>query len=85
MENLSPVTIGIIVVAVILVLVAIKSRGKEGGTINSIPVPPADQATDEDIRKLAGSGKKIQAIKLYREKYGVGLKEAKEAVEALVE
>ena len=35
-----------------------------------------------DIALLARSGKMIQAIKLYRELTGAGLKEAKAAVEA---
>ncbi|WP_020407885.1 ribosomal protein L7/L12 [Hahella ganghwensis] len=83
MENINPWAAGAVVLAVILVFFAIRSRGKEGGQINRVVVPPADLATDEDIRKLAHGGKKIQAIKLYREKYNVGLKEAKEAVEAL--
>lgn len=37
----------------------------------------------EAIREALLSGKKINAIKIYREIYGVGLKEAKEAVEAM--
>lgn len=37
----------------------------------------------EDVRGLVLEGKKIQAIKLYREQTGVGLREAKEAVEQL--
>ena len=36
-----------------------------------------------EIKKLADDGKKIQAIKLYRETFGTGLKEAKDAVEAI--
>jgi large subunit ribosomal protein L7/L12 len=36
-----------------------------------------------EIRRLAESGDKIEAIRRYREAYGVGLKEAKQAVEAL--
>lgn len=40
--------------------------------------------TDEDFRKLLAAGQKIPAIKLYRQRYGVGLKEAKEAVERMV-
>lgn len=35
----------------------------------------------DDIRALAESGRKIEAIKLYRERTGAGLAEAKEAVE----
>lgn len=40
-------------------------------------------AQDKDIRDLARSGRKIEAIKVYRERYHVGLREAKDAVEAL--
>ncbi len=36
-----------------------------------------------EIQNLIQSGKKIEAIKLFRETFGVGLKEAKDAVEAL--
>ncbi|MBX3359314.1 MAG: ribosomal protein L7/L12 [Phycisphaeraceae bacterium] len=35
----------------------------------------------EDIRAMAAAGNKIGAIKAYRERTGVGLAEAKEAVE----
>lgn len=38
---------------------------------------------DADLRDLAASGQKITAIKLYRERYGVGLAEARDAIEAL--
>jgi len=37
----------------------------------------------EAIRQALLSGNKINAIKIYRSIYGVGLKEAKEAVEAM--
>lgn len=42
-----------------------------------------DNPTDEDIRRVLKAGQKIYAIKLYRTKYGCGLKEAKEAVEKI--
>jgi ribosomal protein L7/L12 len=45
----------------------------------NLDVPEDDLA---DIRALAQSGKKIEAIKLYRERTGAGLAEAKTAVEA---
>ena len=35
----------------------------------------------DDIDKLLREGKKINAIKLYRERFGTGLKESKEAVD----
>ena len=37
----------------------------------------------DEIAALARDGKKIQAIKMYREVTGAGLKEAKDAVERL--
>ena len=42
-----------------------------------------DQGADETIRELLKAGQKIQAIKLYREQTGIGLKEAKDYVEGL--
>jgi ribosomal protein L7/L12 len=50
------------------------------------PLPtrePMDSAFENEIVLLLHGGKKIGAIKLYRERTGVGLKEAKDAVEAL--
>jgi ribosomal protein L7/L12 len=41
------------------------------------------QDFEEQVRRLLDSGNKIQAIKLYREQTGIGLTEAKDAVEAL--
>ena len=38
----------------------------------------------DEVRELKNSGKLINAIKLYREKTGVGLKEAKDTVEGMV-
>lgn len=45
-----------------------------------------DEATTPDhseIVELLRRGQKIEAIKLYRERTGLGLKEAKDAVEAI--
>lgn len=38
---------------------------------------------EDEIRRLARDGHKIEAIKKYREKYNVGLVEAKDAVERM--
>jgi ribosomal protein L7/L12 len=38
---------------------------------------------DPEIEGLVASGRKIDAIRLYRERYPVGLKEAKDAIDAL--
>lgn len=44
---------------------------------------PRQEAGEEEIRGLLAAGRKIEAIKLYRERTGVGLKEAKDAVESM--
>jgi ribosomal protein L7/L12 len=51
----------------------------EGGTLATEPSPE----TDDDVLELMRGQKKIDAIKVYRERYHVGLREAKDAVEAL--
>ncbi len=45
--------------------------------------PPAGNCTDGDVAALLFRGEKILAIQLYRELHPCGLKEAKEAVEAM--
>ncbi len=45
--------------------------------------PVARSVDIDQIRQLARAGKKIEAIKLVREQTGLGLKEAKDAVEAI--
>jgi ribosomal protein L7/L12 len=45
--------------------------------------PPASPVTDQRVVALIGAGKKIEAIKLQRELTGDGLKDAKEAIEAV--
>ncbi|HTK73728.1 MAG TPA: ribosomal protein L7/L12 [Gemmataceae bacterium] len=47
-----------------------------------VPDPGAASGLSAGVRQLADDGRKIEAIKLYREETGVGLKEAKDAVEA---
>lgn len=44
----------------------------------------SENVSDDDIRVLAQQGKMIQAIKSYRILHGVGLKEAKDAVEEMM-
>ena len=47
------------------------------------PAVPAASNAEAHIRALIQAGKKIQAIKAYREVTGQGLKESKDAVEAM--
>ena len=42
-----------------------------------------NEGVDDEILELVKSGQKIAAIKLYREKTGAGLREAKDFVESL--
>ena len=44
---------------------------------------PGQISTLEDVKRLAAAGQTILAIKMYREIYAVGLKEAKDAVERM--
>ncbi|HKY53763.1 MAG TPA: hypothetical protein VJM08_05615 [Anaerolineales bacterium] len=42
-----------------------------------------DPVMESKIRSLLAKGKKIEAVKIYREEYGIGLKEAKDAVDRI--
>lgn len=48
------------------------------------PIPPDAAGQIEEVRRLAQNNQLIAAIKLYRSSTGAGLKEAKEAVEAMI-
>jgi len=47
--------------------------------------PQLGQETEADIEDLLRRGEKIYAIRVYRQIHGVGLKQAKEAIESLSE
>lgn len=51
------------------------------GAVAATPVAGTEWMTE--VRALVAQDNKIQAIKLYRENTGLGLKEAKDAVDAL--
>ena len=48
-------------------------------------VPPPGQGSDADVERLVALGQKIDAIKLYRDIHGTGLKTAKDAVDKIAE
>ena len=48
------------------------------------PSPPHSQRVDHEVRQLAQSGQRIAAIKLLRERNRLGLKQAKELLDATV-
>ena len=58
----------------------------EAPTMLSMPVPSFNRATVdwmEQVKAQLRKGNKIEAIKIYREMTGLGLKEAKDAVDAM--
>lgn len=65
-----------------LVIRLARIEGKLDLILKQLGLEYQDGETDEIIRLLA-DGQKIAAIKLYRERTGAGLKEAKDAVEAI--
>jgi ribosomal protein L7/L12 len=50
--------------------------------IKHLGLPSQDATPNEEIDELIRQGKKIHAIKVYRNLTGCGLREAKDAVEA---
>ncbi|WP_292677877.1 ribosomal protein L7/L12 [Nocardioides sp.] len=63
------------------------SGGVPYGSAQVVAQPAALAGTEPDwmaeVRSLKAQGKVINAIKVYRENTGLGLKEAKDAVEAM--
>ncbi|HEX5755631.1 MAG TPA: hypothetical protein VFY12_04705 [Arenimonas sp.] len=62
------------------------SRGGGDRYVGQAPGAQASRvqpASDAEIDALVAGGQTIEAIKAYRERYGVGLKEAKDAIDAL--
>lgn len=53
-----------------------------GGATAGAPAP-APGVLFAEVQDLVRQGRKIEAIKVYRERMGVGLREAKDAVERL--
>lgn len=73
-----------VAIAVVLLFLWSKlSRSSSDGLPRPDRQPPPGEGTEADVERLVLSGRRIDAIKLYREIHGVGLKEAKEAVDKL--
>lgn len=51
--------------------------------LQSLGVAAPAESWEQDVRDIAAAGKKIEAIKLYRERTGEGLAEAKAAVDRM--
>lgn len=79
---------GLIILA--LIAVAIARRQSSSGIVTVNPTPQATQAQPVESGDLAGAvrmvlerGNKIEAVKLVRERTGLGLKEAKDFVDGI--
>jgi ribosomal protein L7/L12 len=84
-ENLDPpmkllITVLVIIAALLVVNMSRRWR-KQHEEFSRLPAP--GEGTDEDVQRFVSLGRKMTAIKLYREIHGVDLKTAKAAVEAL--
>jgi ribosomal protein L7/L12 len=72
----------IVVGAVVLLLVVALARG---GVAPLAPATPAERGQLEfELQRALAERRKIDAIKLYRALHGIGLKDAKEAVERML-
>ncbi|MFZ5445239.1 MAG: ribosomal protein L7/L12 [Myxococcota bacterium] len=71
----------VLVAVALTVLLVSRRRGVE--VVSLTPPPPGQPAADASPEQLLRAGQKIAAIKRYRELTGVGLREAKEAIDAL--
>ncbi len=76
--NVSSVLLTAVVAAAVLVLVVALRKDE---TVRMLVTD--GQGRSGSVEAALAAGRKIEAIKLYRERHGVGLREAKEAVEAL--
>jgi len=84
-----PLWLIVVVIALLAVLAGLAFRGGRGGEMierqrRTTPVPTSNQLAvlaSPEVRRALERGKKIEAIKLVRQRTGLGLKEAKDLVE----
>lgn len=78
---MSPVALVILVAGIALALFVLSRRGGRSPSSGAaLPHPPVQP---DDVEGLVRAGRKIDAIKAFRARHRVGLKEAKDAVDAL--
>ncbi len=78
--SILPIALAALLIVILLIVIVMAMRSRE-----QTPPQPVDldwEAThDADFQDALARGVKIEAIKIYREKTGLGLKESKDAVE----
>ena len=82
--DLKGVLLGAVLLMVGFVLGRMTASSREQRTVvyQEGRTPHANPGAEAEIERMLASGQTIEAIKLYRETYGVGLKEAKDAIDA---
>ena len=70
-------------ILIVVLLIDAANRARRGRLRECGLYPPPGQGTDADVERLIMLGRKISAIKLYREIKHAGLKTAREAVARL--
>jgi large subunit ribosomal protein L7/L12 len=60
-----------------------RNAGYSSGYANAGAPPPDAGGITAEVLDLVREGRKIQAIKIYRDQTGVGLKEAKDVIDGL--
>ena len=80
-------TILYIVVAVVAAALALSvlNRRRTDNLRQTGLYPPPGQGSEADVERLVALGRKIDAIKLYRQIHGTDLKSAKDAVDKIAE
>lgn len=73
---------GAIVVGVIVLFLSRSQRVSNNPMMHNQPFMPDATNVDSEVLNLIAAGRKIQAIKLVRQRTGRGLKEAKDFVDA---
>jgi len=74
-------TFGTMLIVGVFIVALLRSR-KDSSAIRR-PLPPLPEELNQQVRGLIAQKKTIEAIKLVREKTGLGLKEAKDIVDNL--
>jgi ribosomal protein L7/L12 len=77
--------VGFLFLVVVTLVIAARAHSSSTDALPGQLRPPAPSAnaTPHTVVELARAGRLIDAIKLHREQTGLGLKEAKDAVEAM--
>jgi len=77
-----PIVAAVAAAALVVIVVAVLVLRRRSDVVVVPPRPQRGAAHPESLEGLLAQGKKIEAIKLVREQTGMGLKEAKDYVEA---